>query len=273
MQTLADALAAFPRPKGDCITPLAGAALRDLPEAPTTTNPLKLPEYVEHAQRLTGIAGWLCGAYRFDGYLAFLAVAQQVSNNLTQRVWDAVLRWCHYLVDTRDVCLYFHPLDPHTPFAAGADSSCLNGPVPGSSYGGFCIGFPGSGAFQFQCFVPGKLADSSAGAEAIVACHCVKAIVAARMLAEELGLKQLEPTPLAMDASAVIDGAKMERVSRASRWLAARQAILREMIAAHLTRLVKVDTEAHTADISTKPLTDPVRFSMLRAGLLDIPEF
>jgi len=171
-------------------------------------------------------------------------------------------------VDSRDVRLYLHPVDPDTPFAAGADSSCLNGPVPGSSYGGYCIGFPDSGAFQFQCFVPGKLADSSAAAEAIVACHCVKAIVAARMLAEELGLKQCTPTPLAMDASAVIDGAKMERVSRTSRWLAARQAILREMIAGHITRLVKVGTDTHIPDIFTKPVTDALRFRLLRDGLL-----
>ena len=75
-----------------------------------------------------------------------------------------------------------------------------------------------------------------------------------------------------MGASAVIDGAEMERVSRASRWLAARQAILREMIAAHLTRLVKVDTVVHTSDIFTKPVTDPVRFRLLRAGLLGSPE-
>ena len=44
------------------------------------------------------------------------------------------------------------------------------------------------------------------------------------------------------------------------------------MIAAHLTRLVKVDTEAHTAEIFTKPVTGPVRFRMLRAGLLGSPE-
>ena len=40
------------------------------------------------------------------------------------------------------------------------------------------------------------------------------------------------------------------------------------MIAAHLTRLVKVDTDVHTADIFTKPVTDSVRFRLLRAGLL-----
>jgi len=53
-------------------------------------------EYTEIAQRLTGIAGWICGAYRLDAYLAFVAVAQHVSTNLTKRVWNAVLRWCYY---------------------------------------------------------------------------------------------------------------------------------------------------------------------------------
>ena len=49
--------------------------------------------------------------------------------------------------------------------------------------------------------------------------------------------------------------------------LAARQATLREMIAAHLTRLVKVDKDVHTADIFTKPVTDPGQFRLLGAGL------
>ena len=60
----------------------------------------------------------------------------------------------------------------------------------------------------------------------------------------------------------------MERASRASRWLAARQAIIRKMTAAHLTRPVMVDTDLHTANIFTKPVTDPDRLRLLRAGLL-----
>ena len=93
-----------------------------------------------------------------------------------------------------------------TPFRAGAGSSCLNGPLPGSSYGGYTTGFPGSGTVQFRCLVPSKLADNSAGSETIMACQCVKAIVAMRMLTEELGLKQHAPTPMSLDAKAVIDG-------------------------------------------------------------------
>ena len=156
----------------------------------------------------------------------------------------------------------------NTPFDAGADSSCLTGPAPGSSYGGYTIGFPGSGAVQFRCFVPSKLADSSAGSETIVACQCVKAIVAMRMITEELGHKQTAATPMSLDAKAVIDGTTMDRVSQQSRWLAARQAILRQMIADHITRLVKVNTDLHVPDIFTKPVTDPLRFRRLRDALL-----
>ena len=47
-----------------------------------------------------------------------------------------------------------------------------------------------------------------------MACQCVKAIVAMRMLTEELGLKQHAPTPMSLDAKAVIDGTTMDRVLR-----------------------------------------------------------
>jgi hypothetical protein len=235
---------------------------------PSSANPLMPPEYTQLAQSLTGIAGWICGAYRFEAYLAFVALAQHVSTNLTTKVWRALLRWCYYMVDTRDIKLYYHNVDPATPIQAGADSSCLNGPEPGSSYGGYTIGFPGSGVVQIGCLVPSKLSDSTAGSEAILACHCVKAIVGVRMLLEQLDLKQLAPTPMAMDASAVIDGTKMNRVTKATRWLAARRAILKQMIEDHVMRLVKAPTATHVPDILTKPETEVTRFCLLRDGLL-----
>ena len=169
MQSLADAVAPFMRPLADVSTPLAGDALRRLPERPTEAIPLMPEEYTEIAQRLTGITGWICGAYLFDAYLAFVAVAQHVSN-LTKRVWNAIIRRCSYLADSRDVRLYYHPVGQTIPFHAGADSSCLNGPLPGSSCGGYTTGFPGSGSVQFRCLVPSKLTDSSAGSETIMAC-------------------------------------------------------------------------------------------------------
>ena len=92
-----------------------------------------------------------------------------------------------------------------------------------------------------------------------------------RMITEELGHKQTAATPMSLDAKAVIDGTTMDRVSQQSRWLAARQAILRQMIADHITRLVKVNTDLHVPDIFTKPVTDPQRFRCLRDSLLGTP--
>jgi len=269
LQSLETALEDYPLPANmACSTPLAGTALRALGSPPTTSNPLMAPEFTLRAQSLTGIAGWICGTYRFEAYLAFVTLAQHVSTNLTEAVWRALLRWCHYLVNTKDIKLYYHKIDPSTPIAAAADSSCLNGPEPGSSYGGYSIGFPGSGAVQIGCLVPSKLSDSSAGSEAILACHCVKAIAGIRMLLDQLALKQSEPTPMAMDAKAVIDGTKMNRVTKATRWLAARKAILKQMIEDHVLRLVKAPTDTHEPDLFTKPVAEMERFCLLRDKIL-----
>ena len=89
-----------------------------------------------------------------------------------------------------------------------------------------------------------------------------------RMLTKKLGLKQHAPTPMSLDAKAVIDGTTMDRVSQQSRWLAARQAILRKIIADQITRLAKVNTDPHVPGIFTKPVTDPLRLRRLRDALL-----
>ena len=40
------------------------------------------------------------------------------------------------------------------------------------------------------------------------------------------------------------------------------------MIADHITRLVKVNTDLHVPEIFTKPVTDPLRLRRLRDALL-----
>ncbi len=52
-----------------------------------------------------------------------------------------------------------------------------------------------------------------------------KSVIAFRMLGSELGLQRAVPTTLEIDASAVTDGAAMERVSRQQRFQAARIAM------------------------------------------------
>ena len=79
---------------------------------------------------------------------------------------------------TRDVHLAMRKAAAETGAACYSDSPALNGPVPGSSYGGACLqyltGDPKlsdtvmSGAIWAQCLVPPKLWDSSAAAELIM---------------------------------------------------------------------------------------------------------
>ena len=86
-------------------------------------------------------------------------------------------------------------------FAACSDSSLINAPVTSvsmpdiaaASYGGFALYFEGSGAFSVECLSPRRLADSSAGAELIMATWAGKSVVAFLMLHRELGMARISP--------------------------------------------------------------------------------
>ena len=158
--------------------------------------------------------------------------------NLTRVVWSALLRWAHYLVDTRETRLLLRPIAPGTlpAFAACSDSSSINYPSPGdsrlaeiptASMGGFSLFFPGSGSFLSECRAPKHLTDSSAGAELNIASWAGKAIIPVRMLQKELRLGPSGPTVLEIDASALLDGIAMDKISRKQRFQAARLAMLR----------------------------------------------
>jgi hypothetical protein len=120
--------------------------------------------------------------------------------------------------------------------------------------------------------VPRKLADSSMGSELIMSCLVSKAVIVARMQLVEVGMKQLGPTLTAMDANAVMQGAEMDRISKQSRWLAARLAILRQTIGDGQIRLIKVLSAVQVPDIFTKGITDREKFQQLRDYLLGTPD-
>ena len=63
-----------------------------------------------------------------------------------------------------------------------------------------------------------------------------------------------EATVFCMDAAVVLAGVAMDRVSRESRYLATRLAMLRQAVADGVIVLHKIDTNANPADIFTKPV-------------------
>jgi hypothetical protein len=86
----------------------------------------------------------------------------------------------------------------------------------------------------------------------------------------EVGAAPAEPTPLYLDAQAVLDGTNCERLAKASRWMAMRYAMLRWGIACGTIAPRKLLTAMNPADGLTKCLTGKP-FENGRARLLGLP--
>ena len=139
---------------------------------PSQDNPLLDAAHISAARSILGLGMYVVRGTRPDGFFAATALAPHIVVNLTQTVWSALLRWAHYLVDTRDTRLLLRPVPPGQElfFMACSDSSSINFTVPGdamptTSMRGFSLFLPGSGSFMCECRSPKHLADSSAAAE------------------------------------------------------------------------------------------------------------
>ena len=140
---------------------------------------------------------------------------------------------------------------------------------------GYSLWFHDSGVLIAECFSPRKLADSSAGSELIIASWAGKGIIAFRMLHKEIfGVSgdALEPTPLELDASAVVEGAGMERVSRKSRFNAACLAMLRQLVQDRTLCLTKTGTNDIRSVIFSKVVYPVEKFRELASLVLTGPK-
>ena len=129
--------------------------------------------------------------------LGFVAASRRVSSGrLTQYAWGRLVQWARYLVNTKELVITMRKCPAKADAAFFSDSSLLNGPAPGSSYGGACMQFAKgdpavagtamSGAIWARCLVPPKLGDTSAAAELTMATAAVKKAIAHRIQAAEL---------------------------------------------------------------------------------------
>jgi hypothetical protein len=234
-------------------TPMAADGLGLLYAEPSDDNPLLGPEKVSEARQLLGMCGWITGSVRADAHFTYVALSQRIGHHLTRNVWNALLRLCHYLVNTRDKVITYNPSPATSSWRADVDSSLINAPG-GGSFGGYTLYFPGSGPFVWNCTVPRKLTDSSGGAELVMSTMAVKAILGWRILMRELRLGNGKPTELRMDATAALLGTAREKVAKNMRYLAVRYAMVRDAVNAGEIVLSKVSTSANRADALTKPV-------------------
>ena len=263
---LASVLLEFPLPAGmTSAYPLSPDAPSRLQAEPGELSPLA-PGRLSAAQRLCGIAGWTT-IVRHDVLLALRLLSRYVTpERLTEYVFNEILRLCHYLVSTRHMALVLRRVPRGRQLQAWVDSSLANA-FGGRSMGGFCIGYEGSGALLCVCGAPATVAESSGVTELHQAVLCTKAVIGMRIFLRELERYPIGPTLTHTDAQVLLDGTHCRRVSKESKWVAPRYAMIRKAEADGAVVFQKIATQDNTADMFTKPLTGVI-FAKHRAAVL-----
>jgi len=287
LRRLIPLVAPYPPPSHhDC--PLPEDAIRQLrntesdatPRADMSESDLKV------AQKILGTIGFAATTCRPDVCFAYYILSRYINPaRFCPRVWSYLLRVAHYLLSTLDLklCIDTPQLTHFTGpsdavltgldlFYADVDSSHGNGP-DGHSCGGFVLmanGFCG-GAIAWKTLVPKTPADSSGAAELILCTHALKIVIAVRILQAELqmGVAPLSPTAFYTDAKAVVDGTALERLTRSSRWLCMRYAMMRWGLACGVIRLLRKSALENVGDLTTKPVAGYL-FRRLRSRLMGL---
>ena len=132
----------------------------------------------------------------------------------------------------------------------------------------------GGGAIAAKVVTPEKATDSSGGAELVVTTIALKYTLGLLMLFADLrlgGVPIAAPpaVPFRIDASAVIDGVNAERITKETRWMASRKAMLRSALSRGVITIHKAAAEDNVADILTKSLTGAA-FERHRATILGL---
>jgi len=257
---LAKMVADHPLPQGfTAAYPMASAGLKLMHSPVSASNPLMSTQHHDLARSIVGLGGFIACNVRPDAYFAFVAITQHIGQHFTLQVWKAVLRWAHYLLRSRSCSLTYRHVD-HQQWCCYSDSALANLPN-GGTFGGYTFGLDALTAIiDWRCLVPRSFPDSSAAAELIIATYASKSILGFRMLFAELDLLPPGPTTLYIDASAVINGAEMEKITKQMRFMAARYSMLRVVVEDGKVRLCKCDSEENKSDGFTKPLTgEPFR--------------
>ena len=220
-------------PHVTCDSPMSESALRSLRDCPSAADPVDLAHLVP-MRSILGCVGFIVVTVRCDAYFAFCVLSRYVNERrLTKLVGRFVLRLAHYLVAT--IHLHLHLAPPERVrrgdgtygldlFQCFTDSSHGNA-EDGLGYAGIVIMTRGGGgALGWKVMLPPNGFDSTAAAELHATTVALKYTVAIRTLQSELDLDvgPTEPTPIYTDAQAVTDGTSMERMTRATRWLAAK---------------------------------------------------
>jgi hypothetical protein len=215
---------------------------------------------------------------RADAYFGFGVVSRYINPaRFTRAVWHELLRLSHFLVATRDVGLVFRRLGPDAHLEAHVDSSLGTGPDR-RSFGGYLLRLgcgphgPHSAPLAWTSSLPAQTVDSSGAAELFQVTRCTKAILGMRIFLRELRQQHLvaDPTPMYTGAQVVLDGMRCRRVSRESKWISTRYAMVRKAENDGAIEPRKCDTADNDANMLTKPVVG-AEFPIAQARMMNLP--
>ena len=257
ISSLESLLGPYPmRQNTPCNTPMATSMLRSLlSQSPGVGLRADL---VPIAQKLVGTIGFIANNARPDAHFAYCVVARFTRPGaLTDLSFAAIVRVAHYLVTTRELALTITPPSGggHDLFRGFSDASHGNA-GDGSSYAGAAILSAGGGAISWKCISSISGDDAPGSMELRMVVVSYKYILGLRTLLKDMhcGLDQQYPTPLYTDSRSVELGTVCERVSKGSRWMATRYAMIRWAVLCLTIVLYGIASEDNPADILTKAL-------------------
>jgi len=260
-------------------TPLPHDALRNLLRPSVPAQAVLDLTLLPYAQKIAGTIGFIVNSVRPDAYFAYCVLATYVNElKINEMVFRLILRVARYLIHSAHLSLTLNS-EPRAEGVARqgldlctvyVDSSHGNAPE-GRSYGGFILMCNRGGALAWKCAAPSAGDDSTGAAELRMGSLAYKYTLALRTLQRDLdvGVAPTRPTELFTDAQALIDGTGCERLSKSSRWMATRYAMIRWGLSCGTIELAKVPAEDNCADIVTKCLTGALFFKH-RARILGL---
>jgi hypothetical protein len=274
-----------------CNWPLSALAFTRLRAQPAPIAERANTEHLRTAATLLGIIGFITALVRADGYFAYAVLCRFATpDRLSPLAFRCIIRLGHYLVATRRLALHLTAPAPssHSDGAPGLDlfdtyADASNGNWDsGSGFAGFVLTTRrdadqppltyGGGALAWRAHAVRAGDDSSGAAELRSAATAYKYTLSARLLQAELrvDIAPTRPTKFYLDATSVLDGFDCERLTKNTRWMAMRYAMLRWGTACKSIEPIKLPSADNPADAFTKCLTGP-HFVRARAFLLGYP--
>lgn len=185
--------------------------------------------------------------------------------------WEAVKRVLSYLAGTADHGLRYGGTDSANHLVGFLDSDFAGCEDTRRSTSGLIFMLNG-GPISWTSHLQKPVSNSTAEAEYYAAGHASREIAWLRSLLKEIGLEQVEPTPLMCDNNSVIMMVHNPVFHNRTKHIDIKYHYVRQQYQAKNVELLPIPSKDELADMLTKPLrSQELHQNRLRVGVMQVP--